>query len=506
MSFAIKMVQFVVLTLIATQAAPAVVGQESNNEAVKITNSKLTGINMGLDSTQHWLEKMTAGDSKRGAALIADLEKLAARFNRVPKSDDEQYKFIVNRFASLTKAIQDKSVDSKTTPGKTKSTPGANNEVASKANPKIFTVNKNLDSMEKFMSSMDTSNVRQLSQLNDMFSYASRMCATIPATTHPDYVAVTERMKSMEGKIKSVTPQLASNESPELVMKQMREKYLRTLELPRAQKMMASRELTNEDVSKFLGSIERFQADIKTDLPKIRAAAAALGSSSDVVAWVAVESKTHIKEETDKLIRMLDRYVETAMMDAQNLAGLDVEKNKYSFVTESVRKNNEEKFARAMRTLDQAKSLEDAFNVPNRWSSKTVEIETHFATYREKASQAATVKKLPKEIGDASLAKIAKEVLAIEKYGVGEIERLIVNSKMVPRDRIETRYFNGALETIVRKWDEYQVCTVEKEGDKFFVYFNTLKKFSRAPGTTPIDKWILSNRFKSGEIAADKVN
>ena len=104
------------------------------------------------------------------------------------------------------------------------------------------------------------------------------------------------------------------------------------------------------------------------------------------------------------------------------------------------------------------------------------------------------------------MTEIAQTTLAVEKYGIESVERMIVNSKKVSRDRINTRFFNGALETTVREWEEFQVCTVELENGKHIVYFNTLKKFSRGPDTTPMGQWVLSNRFISGEIFKANLN
>ena len=50
------------------------------------------------------------------------------------------------------------------------------------------------------------------------------------------------------------------------------------------------------------------------------------------------------------------------------------------------------------------------------------------------------------------------------------------------------------------------MTTVEKEDGKLFVYVNNLANFSRAPGTTPINQWILKQRYKRGEISTDDFN
>lgn len=477
---------------------------QAQDTPIKITNAKLNSINMGLDSAQYWVEKMKAGDSRRATRLTNDLEKLATRFNRIPKSDDEQYKYVQGRFAALASAIGEKSKQGqpKTVTTNQNST-SQKQPVAGRPHRNLFTINKQLDKMEAGLASGISNDPAANSKLQKQMEYAKELFKAVPVSRHPDFVSTKKRMDAMTAKLSANNPHSGDIQDPNKYLNEMRKKYLQTNELPRAQRAVDSRGLTSENVAYFVGGIKAFGADLDTDLPKIKAVAASTGTHSDLVSWLEKESITFVKEETEKLKKRVDNLVEGHLQHAAKLAGLDIEKSKYTFVTESVRKNNEGKFERALQTLELVKSLESAFGWDARWSSKNPELEKHIAAYRAKASQAAKVKKLPADIGDKSMTKIAKTTLAIEKYGVGEIERMIVNSKMVPRDRADTRFFNGKLETTIRKWDEFQVCTVEKEDGKLMVYFNTLKKFSRGPSTTPINEWILSVRFKSGEISPE---
>ena len=487
---------FVLAFSIVLSAVGITNGQTKEHTVVKITDAKLAPINMGLDSTQHWLDKMKQGDSRRGETLIRDLEKLASRFNRLPKSDNEQYKFIVNRFATLTNEINAKS-GSVSQPEQVQP---PQQKGVSKPNPKLFTISRQLDNIESRIAKFDAASQNDTRIVVEQMKYAKQLFESVAVTRHPDYVTITERMSSIDKKLSSLIPQWESDIDPMEYLKQMREKYVGKDKLPRAQKMMSTRELTSDDLRYFLGKAQTFGNDLDSDLPKIKAAVASTGTNRDIVNWIEVDSVSMMKSEIEKLTAKLDEYVSRAIGDTKRLAELDVEKNRYSFVTESVRKNNEEMMARALRTLENVKSIEEAFGQEDRWSSRRSELEQHIAAYRKKASEAAMVTMLPADIGDEELAEIAKKTLAIEKYGVGQIERMIVNAKKVPRDRIQTRFFNNSLETVVRKWDEYQVCTVEKEGDKYVVYFNTLQNFSRGPVTTPIGEWILSIRYKQGEI------
>lgn len=105
---------------------------------------------------------------------------------------------------------------------------------------------------------------------------------------------------------------------------------------------------------------------------------------------------------------------------------------------------------------------------------------------------------------DESLLAIAREALKLEKYGVGAVERIVINAALQHRQMQSGSISRGAASSTVTLysyvWDEFQVCTAEKEGEEYWLYFNTLKKYSSGDSTTPLGSWILSKRFKSTRI------
>lgn len=105
---------------------------------------------------------------------------------------------------------------------------------------------------------------------------------------------------------------------------------------------------------------------------------------------------------------------------------------------------------------------------------------------------------------DEKLLATASETLGREKYGVGAIERMVINAPVQHREMESGSISRGTVNSTVSiykyAWDEFQVCTAEKEGDEYWLYFNTLKRYSSGDSTTPLGTWILSKRFKSTRI------
>ena len=491
---------FTVLFLLGTLA----VGQESTPD-VKITNPKLTTINMGLDAIDYWIEKLPSADSRRAQSLIRDLKRLENRFKRVPPSQEKQYIYIQDRLLAARKTLEARAAGlrAKKTAA-TSETDTSSSESIPHRN--LRPLRNQLESVENEHTKLSIADARSLRKFAASVAELRNTFNRIPKSDHPDHLNTESRIGSLEASVSKLIPASGlTNEQAESLLRQMHKKYFENLKLPEARKMMRTRELTGQDIEYFVGGLQKFRSERKNDLPGIKAASVQFGGYYDLVKHLEQTSESMIEREIKTLSAYLDNLINNAVRDAEAAAKLDPQKNRYAFVTESVRKNYEDTFARNLRTLEQARVLEESLGLPAKWSSHRTNYETFIAQYRTKAESAGIVKRLPQDIGDPQLAKTAQATLKKKKYGVGKIVKLVVNARTVPRDRIETRYFNGALETVVRKWDEYQVVTVENENGEFYVYYNTLRNFSRGPATTPINEWILANRYKTGKIATDAI-
>lgn len=106
---------------------------------------------------------------------------------------------------------------------------------------------------------------------------------------------------------------------------------------------------------------------------------------------------------------------------------------------------------------------------------------------------------------DSELRAIAEQTLKDPKYGVGRWTRLVITSPKRHQKEKRVEAEGSSLVIYEREWDEFQVATAEAEGDKVFIWYNTLKFFQQGYRTTPTNKWVLSERFKGGRILPENI-
>lgn len=143
---------------------------------------------------------------------------------------------------------------------------------------------------------------------------------------------------------------------------------------------------------------------------------------------------------------------------------------------------------------------------------------TRYLAQRAKALQMA---RMPQPASTSTeLQRIAKETLAKPGYGTGEILRLVINSDKVSReketseielDEIDVRLsgdvkLSGTKTTTRYQWEQFQVATAEPVDGKYFIFYNTLKYFSAGATTTPLNRWLLSERLQGSEILKQNIN
>lgn len=110
----------------------------------------------------------------------------------------------------------------------------------------------------------------------------------------------------------------------------------------------------------------------------------------------------------------------------------------------------------------------------------------------------------------AALRKIATETLAKKKYGVGDYQRLVINSdKQTKTERKSEAKVEGDYLKIWRwteKWDEFQCCLAESvEGETRLVYY-TLKYLHVGPHWKPTGRWYVHQRIVSRRILPENVD
>ncbi|WP_168566020.1 hypothetical protein [Crateriforma spongiae] len=495
----LRMPAFALLIAFAAQTSAI-----ADDASIKITDPKLHSINYALDSLEHWITKAADGDQQRASALMRDHQKIVVRFARLPGAETVQYRYVQKRIKTLEQQIQDKATQGSTADDAKSQSPATEIQ-NTKPHPSLAGIESQLNGLLADIQRYQDNDKQRSRMRSDLETLTARY-GRIPKSDHPVYVSVGKELDQAKRALQPASGplQMSNSEAADFVEK-IRVRYSEQIELPRARDIMHSRELTAEDVDAIISKINTFKTSAAQDQPTLHHIVEATGQGRYWLEWIETKAIENLERDLTAMEQMIEREVRFGLSNAKNRSELDVEKNNYAFNNEAMKKQNEELFDRTLRTLIQAERLNSSLNRQRDWSVQRRQLEQYVTTYRAKVDAASSVRDLPKEVGNEALHKIALEVFKDKKYGVGKVIKRIVNSKPVPRDRVEHKEFAGRIETIVRQWEEYQVTTVEEEDGKYFVYINNLAKFTRAPNPTPIDRWILKQRFKSGEISKDRL-
>ena len=499
----------------AQQSKPA------KQSVVKITDPKLGIVKYGLETVEYWSAKMKSGDKHRAKKLQADLKKVQQRLGRVQGADKKQVRALMGRISALSKTVASIAggntlAEAQQAAGKSPKTTNAMPVTRTKPTTTISTSKTPTTSAagQSMKPHRDVASVMLLArtlsqraqdpaakgrQLKSELATLQQRFQRIPQHAHPDYQVLRTTVVALEKVIAAKNPPVDLTEKQVYALMQHYHKTLPALKW--------DNELTAVQVDQFVKQMQEFGQSADKDLSRLKAF---VKVHQSVTASSLIEFlETGSVEKIQRNMQMFDRQIQSKLQYdggiLAKLSALDAAKNSYAFSNEKKRAADEKRFTALSRTLEQAVRLQKLLGQQPTYAVSKQQVDKNLAAWRAKFSDAAQSRELPKDIGDKALRKIAETVLKNKKYGVGKWERLIVNAKKRPGKRVEHKVFNGSLETIVRVWDEYQVATVEKENGKFYLYYNTLKKFSAAPPATPVGQWILSKRIKSGEIAAARL-
>ncbi len=160
----------------------------------------------------------------------------------------------------------------------------------------------------------------------------------------------------------------------------------------------------------------------------------------------------------------------------------------------------------ALASAELLARIDEQMGEKSEWAAKKKEIEELAAKFREKVAAAARLIVPPKDIGDAGLREIAEKTLKDPKYGAKEWKRLIVNS---PKQSKQFSIYEVRDRTLMRvdyDFDHFQATTIEPEGDDLYLFHNMLAFYRSGAPTTPLNKWVLRERFRGARILAENVD
>ncbi len=111
---------------------------------------------------------------------------------------------------------------------------------------------------------------------------------------------------------------------------------------------------------------------------------------------------------------------------------------------------------------------------------------------------------------DPELLRIAAETLKNPDYGVGQYERMVVNSgKHHHEERKSEAEADGEyikITTWTEVWDQFQVCLAEQIGGDYRLVYYTLKRLERGPSWKIVGRWFVSDRIVSRKILKENIS
>lgn len=134
------------------------------------------------------------------------------------------------------------------------------------------------------------------------------------------------------------------------------------------------------------------------------------------------------------------------------------------------------------------------------------------AAYEAKYQVALAASRMPAAgLAEEQYLAIARAVLADPGTGAKPAKRLVINSKQVTRrEKKEAAIRPGNVTTTATiyhwVWDEFQVATAEPVGDAHYLFYNTLKLFHSGGPTTPLNRWLLFDRFQGERILPENID
>ncbi|MEM7694772.1 MAG: hypothetical protein AAF318_09995 [Pseudomonadota bacterium] len=253
--------------------------------------------------------------------------------------------------------------------------------------------------------------------------------------------------------------------------------------------------LTEDEAIALIGDREETELSLAADLPIMERLAPHFRSDNTLYAAMRGGMIRDYNERVRSMARRLEGVVQRGVDETARRAALDPLRHEDRIRGGAAQ--GFEKDAQTLKMLNAAATLEVAFDLGPRFSSLRDGFVENAARYEALVARVgpAAAPTLPDDIGDGALTTVANTVLARPQYGIGPIRRLVVNAPVRPGERTDVRVFDGKLEVVERRWEAFQVTTVEDVAGVPTLHFNTIAQFSKGDATTPIGQWILHKRL-----------
>ena len=125
--------------------------------------------------------------------------------------------------------------------------------------------------------------------------------------------------------------------------------------------------------------------------------------------------------------------------------------------------------------------------------------------YRQKLASATESIQFPEGIDKPALLNFAKQAFDDKQIPFQRMS-VISDQRSQSNDHYLVDFGEREIEKSEYRWKEFQVATIEKEGDRFFLWYTTVMYYSSGPATVPLEKWVLGPRHKSAPISEKQID
>jgi hypothetical protein len=133
-------------------------------------------------------------------------------------------------------------------------------------------------------------------------------------------------------------------------------------------------------------------------------------------------------------------------------------------------------------------------------------LQNAIAKYDADFQLALSTMRMSPGLDDDELRAIAEETLQNPRYGVNlPWERLEVGKKS-HRKEARSEVSGNSLVTNIYEWDEFQALTAEQVDGKWYIFVNDLKYYYSGASTTPLDRWLVSDRWQAERILEENIH
>lgn len=273
--------------------------------------------------------------------------------------------------------------------------------------------------------------------------------------------------------------------------------------------------ITTEQADGYAATIKALKENAKRDIAQLEAIkpdADDRRMKSDkerLTHWV----KNEVPRQLDDSLRQTRHAFESAIFSHTDSLkfGAEIDMNDQDMVRNNLANPDNleirEKAAREVKMyIDVLQRIDEQLGEKSQWPEKRKEVEKYIEKFHANVAAAAAKIMPPKDIGDAELRKIAEETLKDPKYGVKAWKRLIVNSAKQNRKFSNYEVQDRMVVRFDYDFDHFQATTIEEEGGKLFLYHNTLAFYRSGSNVTPLNKWVVRERFRGAMIVPENVD